>query len=58
VLGRRWIGVEIGEHANALCATRMRKVVDGSDPGGITEVVGWKGGGGFRFFRIAPSTLE
>ena len=51
-LGRRWIGIELGEHANSLCATRMRKVIDGSDPGGITEAVDWKGGGGFRFFRV------
>jgi adenine-specific DNA-methyltransferase len=57
-MGRRWIGVELGEHANTLCATRMRKVIDGSDPGGITEAVGWKGGGGFRFYKLAPSLLE
>lgn len=57
-MGRRWIGVELGEHANTLCATRMWKVIDGSDPGGITEAVDWKGGGGFRFYKLAPSLLE
>jgi adenine-specific DNA-methyltransferase len=57
-MGRRWIGVELGEHANTLCATRMRKVIDGTDLGGITEAVGWQGGGGFRFFKLAPSLLE
>jgi adenine-specific DNA-methyltransferase len=36
----------------------MRKVIDGQDPGGITEAVGWKGGGGFRYYRLAPSLLE
>ncbi len=55
-LGRRWIGVELGDHAHSLCATRLRKVIDGSDPGGISAAVGWQGGGGFRFFRLAPPT--
>lgn len=50
-MGRRWIGVELGDHAHSLCATRLRKVIDGSDPGGITAAVGWQGGGGFRFLR-------
>lgn len=57
-MGRRWIGVELGEHADTLCATRLRKVIDGSDLGGITEAVDWKGGGGFRFYKLAPSLLE
>jgi adenine-specific DNA-methyltransferase len=33
-------------------------VIDGEDPGGITETVGWKGGGGFRFYRLAPASVE
>jgi len=57
-MGRRWIGVELGDHAHSLCVPRLRKVVDGSDLGGVTETVGWKGGGGFRFFKLAPSLLE
>jgi adenine-specific DNA-methyltransferase len=57
-MGRRWIGVELGDHAVSLCAPRLRKVVDGLDRGGVTEVCEWKGGGGFRFFRLAPSLLE
>lgn len=57
-LGRRWIGVELGDHAVSCCVPRLRKVIDGEDPGGITPTVEWTGGGGFRFFRIAPSLLE
>ncbi len=57
-MGRRWIGVELGGQANKLCAPRLKKVIDGNDPGGITETVGWKGGGGFRYFTLAPSLLE
>lgn len=57
-MGRRWVGIELGEHAQTLCHSRLRKVVDGDDTGGVTEVCGWKGGGGFRFFRLAPSLLE
>ncbi|KQT09037.1 DNA methylase N-4 [Methylobacterium sp. Leaf399] len=57
-MGRRWIMVELGKHAQTHIVPRLCKVVDGTDPGGITEVAGWKGGGGFRFFRLAPSLLE
>lgn len=57
-MGRRWILVEQGDHCRTLVVPRMRKVVDGEDPGGITEAVRWKGGGGFRYYRLAPSLLE
>ncbi|MDR3707184.1 MAG: site-specific DNA-methyltransferase [Capsulimonadaceae bacterium] len=55
---RRWIGVELGEHADTLCIPRLKKVIDGEDPGGVTSAVDWKGGGGFRYYRLAPSLLE
>lgn len=57
-MGRRWVMIELGEHCDTHIIPRMRKVVDGADPGGITEAVGWKGGGGFRYFRLAPSLLK
>ena len=57
-MGRRWIMVELGEHAHTHIIPRLKKVIDGEDPGGITEALGWKGGGGFRYFHIAPSLLE
>ncbi|HEY7770797.1 site-specific DNA-methyltransferase [Longimicrobium sp.] len=57
-MGRRWIMVELGEHIHTHIIPRMRKVVNGDDPGGITKAVGWKGGGGFRYFRLAPSLLQ
>jgi adenine-specific DNA-methyltransferase len=50
--------VELGEHCDTHIIPRMKKVIDGDDPGGITETVGWKGGGGFRYYRLAPSLLE
>lgn len=56
-MGRRWIGIELGEHCHTHCLPRLKKVVDGEDPGGITGAVGWKGGGGFRYYRLAPSLL-
>jgi adenine-specific DNA-methyltransferase len=55
---RRWIGIELGDHAVTHCVPRLKKVVDGTDPGGVTEQTGWTGGGGFRFCRLAPSLLE
>jgi adenine-specific DNA-methyltransferase len=57
-MGRRWIMVELGEHCHTHIIPRLRKVIDGEDKGGITEAVGWKGGGGFRYYRLAPSLLE
>lgn len=57
-MGRRWIMVELGEHCHTHIIPRLKKVVDGADHGGITEAVGWKGGGGFRYYRLAPSLLE
>ena len=57
-MGRRWIMVELGEHCHTHIIPRLKKVIDGEDRGGITEAVGWKGGGGFRYFRLAPSLLE
>ncbi|MYD97196.1 MAG: site-specific DNA-methyltransferase [Gammaproteobacteria bacterium] len=56
-MGRRWIGVEMGEHAVTHCAPRLQKVIDG-DEGGISERVGWKGGGGFRFYRLGPPAFD
>lgn len=57
-MGRRWIMVELGKHCETHIVPRLRKVIDGEDRGGITEAVGWKGGGGFRYYRLAPSLLE
>lgn len=50
-MGRRWIGIEMGEHARTHCLPRMEKVVAG-EQGGISQAVGWAGGGGFRFFTL------
>ena len=57
-MGRRWIGVELGDHAYTHCVVRMQKVVDGSDQGGISKAQNWKGGGGFKFYELAPSLLK
>lgn len=57
-MGRRWIMVELGEHCHTHIIPRLKKVIDGEDSGGITEAVGWKGGGGFRYYKLAPSLLE
>lgn len=57
-MGRRWIMVELGEHCHTHIIPRLKKVIDGEDKGGITESVNWKGGGGFRYYRLGPSLLE
>lgn len=56
-MGRRWIGVELGEHAVTHCQPRLKAVIDG-EHGGISKSVNWIGGGGFKFYRLAPSLLN
>lgn len=57
-MNRKWIGIELGEHATTHCLPRLKKVVSGEDKGGITEEVNWKSGGGFKFYNIAPSLIQ
>jgi adenine-specific DNA-methyltransferase len=53
-MGRRWIQIELGEHCHTHIIPRLQKVIDGADKGGITEAVNWQGGGGFRYYHLAP----
>ena len=54
---RRWIGIEMGEHAYSHCKVRLDRVIAGEDEGGITKDEGWQGGGGYHFYELAPSLL-
>ena len=55
-MNRKWIGVEMGEHAYSLCKTRIDNVING-DKTGISKEIDWKGGGGYHFYELAPSLL-
>lgn len=57
-MDRRWIMVELGEHCNTHIVPRLKKVINGEDLGGISKSVNWQGGGGFRYFHLAPSLLK
>ena len=57
-MGRRWIMVELGDHCHTHIIPRLQKVINGEDNGGITEAVNWQGGGGFRYYKLAPSLLK
>ena len=57
-MGRRWIGVEMGDHAYTHCKVRLDKVIAGEDKGGITKAVNWQGGGGYRFYELAPTLVK
>ena len=57
-MGRRWIMVELGEHCHTHIIPRLQKVIDGEDQGGISKAVNWQGGGGFRYYKLAPSLLQ
>ena len=56
-MGRRYIGIEMGDHAKTHCQTRLQKVVDG-EQGGISKAVDWQGGGGFRFFKLGEPVFD
>lgn len=56
-MGRRWIMVELGEHCHTHIIPRLNKVIDGVDPAGVTAAMNWKGGGGFRYYTLAPSLI-
>lgn len=56
-MGRKWIMVELGEHCHTHVIPRLRNVIDGTDSSGITSAAQWKGGGGFRYYNLAPSLL-
>lgn len=57
-MGRKWIGIELGSHANTHCLPRLTNIIEGTDNSGVTELVGWGGGNGFKFYNLAPSLLK
>ena len=56
-MGRRWVMVELGEHCHTHVIPRLKKVIDGEDQTGVSKAFDWKGGGGFRYYKLAPSLL-
>jgi len=56
-MARRWIMIELGDHCHTHIIPRLQKVIDGDDKGGITEMMDWQGGGGFRYYKLAPSLI-
>ncbi|WP_207796610.1 site-specific DNA-methyltransferase [Sphingomonas oleivorans] len=56
-MGRQWIGIEMGDHAVSHCKPRLDKVIAG-EQGGVSEAVGWNGGGGYRFYRLGAPVFE
>jgi adenine-specific DNA-methyltransferase len=57
-MNRKWIGIELGEHCHTHCIPRLQKVCDGTDQGGISKAQNWQGGGGFKYYYLAPSLLK
>lgn len=54
---RRWISIELGDHCHTHIIPRLEKVIDGEDQGGISKSVNWQGGGGFRYYKLAPTLI-
>ncbi|MFQ9802115.1 MAG: DNA methyltransferase [Clostridia bacterium] len=57
-MGRRWIGIRNGRPRLTHCEVRLDRVIAGEDPGGITKAQNWQGGGGYRFYELAPSLIN
>ncbi|MCP5511464.1 MAG: site-specific DNA-methyltransferase [Leptospiraceae bacterium] len=57
-MGRNWIGIEVGDHADTHIIPRLKKVISGEDQGGISETVGWKGGGSFTYYHLGESIIS
>ena len=57
-MNRRYIGIEMGDHAYSHCKVRLDRVIDGNDSGGVTKATNWQGGGGYRFYELAPPLIN
>lgn len=57
-MNRKWVGIEMGEHAYSLCKKRIDSVIAGDDTRGVTEKYNWNGGGGYTFYELAPSLIN
>lgn len=57
-MGRKYIGIEMGEHAITHCAPRLKQVIDGTDQGGISKTTNWQGGGGFTFYDLGKPIFD
>ena len=57
-MNRRYIRIEMGEHAYTHCKVRLDKVIDGTDQGGISKSVNWQGGGAYKFYELAPTLIN
>ena len=57
-MSRKWIGIEMGDHVYSHCIPRLNSIIDGKDNSGITEIEDWHGGGGYKFYELAPSLLN
>ena len=57
-MNRKWIGIEMGDHIYTHCIPRLNSIIDGSDLIGVTKQTSWNGGGGYKFYELAPSLLN
>ena len=57
-MGRKYIGIEMGDHAYSLCKKRLDDVITGKEKSGISKTINWQGGGGYRFYELAPTLIK
>lgn len=56
-MNRKYIGIEMGNHCYTHCKPRLDSVIDG-EQSGVSKSVDWHGGGGYKFYELAPSLIE
>ena len=57
-MNRRWITVELGNQAYDHCAPRLRNIIDGLDTSGVSKIVNWQVGGGFKFYELLTAAIR
>lgn len=57
-MNRKWIGIEMGEHCYTHCIPRLNNVISGYDKSGVSKSLNWNGGGGYKFYELAPTLIE
>ncbi len=57
-MNRKWIGVEVGKHADTVIIERLKSIIEGNDPTGITKSTSWIGGGSFKYYHLGPSIID
>lgn len=57
-MDRKWIGVEIGNHADKLVIPRICSIINNEDKSGVSKLTNWQGGGSFKYYHLGESIIS